>query len=228
MLRSFEIERFLRNMSGRHAPPALIWYLSLKPDETDAWFTPDFVERVKIGDSPRAIHIKYFAWASLNYPDLQFIASYSPLIELGAGSGLYAYIMASMGADIIAYDTSVSKDTRGKDIPIEFSHSWKSLPSYNMVRKGDETMAGQNPMRTLLLIWPSNNDQWSTRAVDNYRRVGGRVIIYVGEGEGGCTGTTSFFNCLQTYYECVDSRRINSTPTVKDSIYVWKRKLSKL
>lgn len=47
-----------------------------------------------------------------------------------------------------------------------------------------------NPDRAVLMIWPCMEDRWSEGVLD--RMIVGQVLIYVGEGEGGCTATDRF------------------------------------
>ncbi len=84
----------------------------------------------------------YFAWAVPNDAALQTLLKLGPLVELGAGTGYWAWLLARMGADIIAFDLAESHEGQG----FRFKHK--------LVRDGGLEVLKSNGKRALLLCWP--------------------------------------------------------------------------
>jgi hypothetical protein len=84
----------------------------------------------------------YFAWAVPNHAALQSLLSLGPLVELGAGTGYWAWLLTRMGADVVAYDVHDSHEGQG----YRFRHT--------LVRDGGVEMLQSSGQRALLLCWP--------------------------------------------------------------------------
>lgn len=125
-------------------------------------------------------HVKQrYSWAVPNEEAIRTIAYHSPrgVVEIGAGGGYWAKMLREHGVDVIAYDP----DPEGTG-----EHPWHSGRQWSEVLKGDHTSVIGHPDRTLLLCWPMYSADWSDQAVELY---GGNTVIYIGEGNGGCTGS---------------------------------------
>jgi hypothetical protein len=121
---------------------------------------------------------------------LDLIASYGPIVEIGAGTGYWASLLRIRGCDVIAYDRF------GEDF-----HKWFPGGHYGDVRRGDVDQASEHADRTLLLVWPPMSSM-ALDALTAYETAGGRRLVYVGEGHGGCTADVEFFARLgQEYYD---------------------------
>ncbi len=84
----------------------------------------------------------YFSWAVPNHDALQALLALGPLVELGAGTGYWAWLLTRMGADIIAYDVAESHEGQG----YRFRHQ--------LVRDGGVEALKSSGKRALLLCWP--------------------------------------------------------------------------
>jgi hypothetical protein len=84
----------------------------------------------------------YFAWAVPNDAALQALLALGPLVELGAGTGYWAWLLSCMGADIVAYDVADSHEGQG----YRFRHQ--------LVRDGGIEVLKRSGKRALLLCWP--------------------------------------------------------------------------
>lgn len=117
-----------------------------------------------------------WSWAIPNEEALDTIIKYSPigLIEIGAGAGYWAYLLREYGLDVLAFD------------PTPPPSPWSNRSgSFTEVLTGDHTVVIGSSERTLFLCWPSYSESWTHEVIELY---GGDTIIYVGEGNGGCTG----------------------------------------
>lgn len=137
-----------------------------------------------------------FAFAIPTGEAARFVASCSPagVLELGAGTGYWAHILAQFGVDVVAYDI---------DPPPSATNKWfAGAEPWHPVHVGDETAVSRHPERTLLLVWPTRDREWPARAVRLFHAAGGRRLIYVGEGPGGRSGDDAFHALLGTFDRC--------------------------
>jgi hypothetical protein len=84
----------------------------------------------------------YFSWAVPNLDALHALLALGPLVELGAGTGYWAWLLTRMGADIVAYDVAESHEGQG----YRFRHP--------LVRDGGVDALKSSGSRALLLCWP--------------------------------------------------------------------------
>jgi hypothetical protein len=86
----------------------------------------------------------YFAWAVPNAAALHALLALGPLVELGAGTGYWAWLLTRMGGDIVAYDVGQSHEGQG----YRFRHQ--------VVRDGGTEVLKRKEYdkRALLLCWP--------------------------------------------------------------------------
>lgn len=134
------------------------------------------------------------------------IARYQPILEVGAGSGYWAYELKKAGADIVATDPG-----RGP--------RWD--PTWMKVYKLIGTAAiGRFPRRALLIVWPSQGVPWP---VHNLRAFRGGTVIYVGEGFGGCTASDEFFEHLHYHFALEGTVSIPQFYGYHDRLEIWRR-----
>lgn len=155
----------------------------------------------------RDIAVQEYAWAIPNLKALKAIKKYSPIIELGAGSGYWAYELNKIKTQIKAFDNFSWKE--------EFIKSWYP------VKKGTPSIIQKYPNRTLLLIWPPQKDNFAINCLKYYK---GNTLIYVGEDHGGCTANDAFFENLNTNWELKKIINIPQWLWIKDYLFIYKRK----
>lgn len=128
---------------------------------------------------------------------LESITAVSPegVVELGAGTGYWARLLRERGVDVVAYDLFPP--------PSPESRWFAGVMPWYPVAHGGEAMVGRHPERTLLLIWPSRNEEWAARAAVTYHLAGGRTLAFVGEGPGGRTGDDQLHALLGHYDRCL-------------------------
>jgi len=121
-----------------------------------------------------------YAWAVPSPEAIEKIAAWSPILEVGAGRGYWAKLLAEAGADVIATDPWAPEDTF---YPVE------KLLDTEAVRK-------HGSGRTLLMVWPPYDMSVAFDALRAFEEVGGRRLVYVGEGSGGCTADDAFHEAV--------------------------------
>jgi len=157
---------------------------------------------------------KRYAYAIPTEEALALVAAYSPLVEIGAGTGYWAHLLSNLGADIIAYDIAPPGGPQ--------HNAWHGDgPAWREILAGGPEAAARFPERTLLLVWPPYNN---TLALDALATYGGERMIYIGEPMYGCTADDRFFETRATGWEREASCAIPVWEGTHDSISVWRRR----
>lgn len=149
------------------------------------------------------------------------IIEHSPngVLEIGAGTGALARAISDAGCQVIATD----------------NHSWefpayartKERPRwigqhYSVLKMGAERAAKHLlGKRTLLCSWPDFRTAYCVRAL-RFVPVGG-IFIYIGEGEGGCTGTPGLFKLLRRDFVEIDGTSVRPWLGLNDYLDVYRR-----
>lgn len=109
------------------------------------------------------------------------------IVEIGAGSGYWAWQMRQAGLDVMAYDPHEPGE-----------ENFFAGQEWSTVLRDDASAAKHHPDRALFLSWPSYSDPWAAHALACYR---GNLLIYAGEGDGGCCADDEFFRLLEAEWE---------------------------
>jgi hypothetical protein len=124
------------------------------------------------------------------------------VVEIGAGSGYWAWMMRQAGIDVAAFDNGPPR------------------LGWHKVASSDERMAACYPDHALLLCWPP----WASDMADTALTChSGRYVIYVGEWMGG-SATPNFFARLIANYDAVDVVRIPQWMDRDDRLMVFRRR----
>jgi len=151
------------------------------------------------------------------YDILSKAASYSPIVEIGAGSGYWARCLSEFGADVIAYDSFPP----GSESPWDWlqRNSWFD-ESWCYIVKGDETSAAHHPDRTLFLAWPMPMNPMAYNALVNYRNAGGRTLIYIGDPHPGSSGDEYFHQMLSQQKE-IEKIDLYGWPGINEKMLIY-------
>ena len=158
--------------------------------------------------------IRRWGFAIPNAEAIDAIAELSPIIELGAGTGYWASLLAEAGAEITAYD---------KDVPSGDSdnyYAFKHTPLHYEVKQGTEDVLADSSARTLLLIWPCYNSPFASNCL---KRFAGEYLAFVGEGRWGCTADDDFFEELADHWEEVRGVDIPNWDGIHDDLRIYRR-----
>lgn len=166
------------------------------PPSAAEWLVPDWL-------AFKAAIARHFAWAVPTDEAIAVIGRHTKaVVEIGAGSGYWTWLMRQAGIDVAAYDT---------DPP---PHTWSE------VRRGDERAVRDHPDRALLLCWPP----WaSAMALDALSAHAGEHVVYVGEWMGG-SAEPHFFATLVSRFECIDTVAIPQWSMRDDRLMVFRRR----
>ena len=101
---------------------------------------------------------------------LDVVRRYSPLVELGAGTGYWAYLLGLLGADIVAYDQAPPGGERENRYHLD-ARPWTE------VLRGDVAVVAGHRDRSLFVCWPPVfSALWEV-----LRHYGGDTVIYLGD-----------------------------------------------
>ncbi|MBC6457204.1 hypothetical protein [Actinomadura sp. HBU206391] len=130
-----------------------------------------------------------YSWAIPSPGDIGWLADllgHRGLVEIGAGSGYWAWQARQAGIDVLAYEPSDPAD-----------NGYSDGVEYLATLRGDHTAAGRHPDRAMLLCWPSQGDPWAALALAAYA---GDLLVYIGEGPGGRCADDGFFELLGRHW----------------------------
>lgn len=173
-----------------------------------------------------------YAWAIPNAAALSALAQYSPLVEVGAGTGYWAWLLRKMGVDILPYDLRPPRtaahandfhrwapsDSKGRIIPSQqvVGTCWTPVSTASARRA-----ASLHPDRTLMLCWPPYDKPMAHQALQAYR---GECVAYIGESQGGATADDAFHDLLEAEWDEVQSVSIPQWEGIHDALLVYRRK----
>ncbi len=165
----------------------------------------------------RDAFVKRFAWAIPGEGALAAIAAHAPILEVGAGSGYWAYELAKRGVDIVATDPEPGPTQPAPDADhgYVFEKAW-----HPVVRMDGLAALKAHPGRTLLLVWPCYSRPWSGEVLAAY---GGDVVLFVGEAVGGCTGDEQFHALLGERFDEERDVPIPQWWGIHDRLFVYRR-----
>jgi hypothetical protein len=186
--------------------PYLSFFLSLPPS---FWRHPWVPLDDRELSSPDWLRLKsaitsHFSWAVPTQEAIECIRKYTGrVIEIGCGSGYWAWLMNQAGIDVLALDTAVP------------SFAWHEI------HLGNELEALRHPDRTLFLCWPPWGSEMAVRALTCYA---GDHVIYVGEWMGGCANAL-FFAALTSWFEAVETVALPQWFMRSDNLTVFRRRV---
>lgn len=159
----------------------------------------------------REQYIARFGFAVLTQRIVAAIAKYSPLLEIGSGSGYWAHELRKAGADCVATDPGTGKYGYAK-------HGWK--PYVEIEPLDGVAAVVKYPKRALLTVWPDYDQPWAAEALRDFD---GTTVLYVGEGRGGCTADDAFHELLNSDYALKEEIDIPQFDGIHDSLEVYMR-----
>jgi hypothetical protein len=153
--------------------------------------------------------IKY-SWAIPNNNAIQEITKYSPLVEIGAGTGYWGYLINKSGGKILCFDKYVNENPYG--------HQIQYLPVHN---GAEEVLEKLHHSINLFLCWPPYDNDMAINSLLSFK---GKYLIYIGESYNGCTASDKFFEELDKYWVIIHDILIPQWDGLHDYLYIYKRR----
>lgn len=190
--------------------------------DVEPW-SPEYIRRLdqQIHSwTHRDTYVRKYAWGIPDPASLAFVAEHlgAKAIEIGAGTGYWASLLAQSGVDILAYDDA--PPDRIANYYFRPSHGDFAVTWYD-VAIGDPAVLTEYIDRTLFLCWPPYAEDMAYRCLQSYQ---GKRLVFIGEGQGGCTGDDAFFEELGKHWEEVADHRIVQWYGINDYITVYDRR----
>jgi len=157
--------------------------------------------------------VRRYAFAIPTEDALSVLARFGPIIELGAGTGYWAYLLRRRGVDCLAFDTAPPDR-------LPNPHRFKAF-TWTAVQRGGIEVLRDHANRALLLCWPPYRDPFAARALMAYA---GCTLLYVGEAFGGHTADDAFFALLDRDWEALQEVRLPNWPGTADRLLVYQRR----
>jgi hypothetical protein len=148
------------------------------------------------------------------YPDdrsLSMLAGLGSLVEMGAGTGYWAYRLRAMGVDIVAIDQSPPDGDR----PNRY-HS--PTPTWTEVIAGDHAILTVYSDRTVFLCWPPLFSSLG----DSLTHYGGNTVAIIGDG-GHRTARLRGLNEAFAMVAVSPVRALDPMPGVAATLSIWRR-----
>lgn len=162
------------------------------------------------------------------FPDLDVIATDR---DPGSWSEDDAGVRAALWIDVLKLDAEAAVKLHGQAKPLP-PPGLRRCYCRARIQHGFKCICGpeqweQPAPRSLLICWPpykprtTHGRSHDARALKLYR---GPTVIYVGEGDYGCTGSKWFHRILDEEWEQIDESSIPQWHGIHDRLYVYGRK----
>ncbi|MFJ4091291.1 hypothetical protein ACIPYS_06875 [Kitasatospora sp. NPDC089913] len=172
----------------------LLWYPALRHGSR-ARPVVEVFDHLPAGTGPalprRQELSRVYSWALASRTALDWITTCLDgrgLLEVGAGSGYWAWLLRARGVDVLATDAEARTERNG------FTDRFQ----YTEVRPGRAAAdAAAHPDRVLTMLWPPHRDPM---AADTLRAYRGPGLLYLGDRPGGLCADRDFFTELTTHW----------------------------
>ncbi|EKX51505.1 hypothetical protein GUITHDRAFT_102771 [Guillardia theta CCMP2712] len=179
---------------------------------------------------------RVYAWSIPCEAALQKISSYSPLIEIGCGTGYWADILTKRGCDILAFNSEEWSEELSSEEGDMGQCGLHPSECFGEVLLGGAEKVKEHPDRTLLLMWPDflGKGSFGLKSLDEYE---GEFLILVGEwkgrtwggytpelGDHGQSFSQEFQEAVTSSFEEVEVIRLPCWPLFLDTVMVFRRK----
>jgi len=166
----------------------------------------------------RADLVAQYAWAIPNDAAIESVVNLrQPVLEIGAGNGYWASLIAQAGGTVECYDLEPGGHCKKPG-------GQKSALWHPVSEGGPEVIGPQHKDHALLLVWPPYNKPMGTDCLLQYMKIEGRTVVYVGEGQYGCTADDEFHRILDAHWDLQRTVTLPCWQGIHDNLYVYGRK----
>lgn len=168
-----------------------------------------------LGNEIRKAVCSLCAWAVPSPGALAAVAGWAGtagVVEVGAGTGYWAALLAGMGVDVVASDASLP--SAGGNLWHPDGVMWWDLEA------APASAAFMQPARSMLVCWPPN-EAGGAFGVDGYREAGGGQVIFVGEWQKGCVDD-ALWDELNGRWQVVDRAQVPQWTLMRDEMLLFQ------
>ena len=189
------------------------------PEESGAPLDEAYMERVLGWAIARPVGTVRYAYAIPDDTALDLLAARAPILEIGAGTGYWAYLLRQRGVDVLAFDANP---------PLDDTHSNRFHRNdlavgvtWTEVVTGGPEQAAEHPERTLFLCWPPPGDPMAAHALAVYQ---GERVVFIGEWNPKTAADETFFAALEANWELEEAYELPRWFGMKDRLSAWVRR----
>ncbi len=143
---------------------------------------------------------------------LSVLAALGPLVEIGAGTGYWAYRLRALGVDIAAFDLAPPDGERpNRYHPIS--------PTWTEVMAADHTVLAGHAGRALLLCWPP----LFSNLGESLTYYAGNILALIGDG-GHRTARLRGLSEAFINVAAVPVRALEPLPGTAPTLSIWRRR----
>ena len=157
--------------------------------------------------------VRRYAFAIPTEAALSTLACCAPIVELGAGTGYWAYLLRRRGVDCLAFDAAPPDR-------LPNPHHFGAV-TWTAVERGGIEVLRNHADRALLLCWPPYRDPFAASALAAYA---GATLLYIGEPAGGHTADDAFFARLERDWLPLHEVALPNWPGTSDRLVVYQRR----
>jgi hypothetical protein len=188
------------------------------PEASGAPLDEAYMERVLGWAIARPIGTMRYSYAIPDDTALNLLAVRAPIIEIGAGTGYWAYLLRQRGVDVLAFDavpprTDAHANTFHRN-DLAVGTIWTEVVT------GGPEQAAAHPDRTLFLCWPPPGDPMAADALAVYH---GQCVIFIGEWNPKTAADEAFFAALEESWELEQVYELPRWFGMKDRLSIWVR-----
>lgn len=154
---------------------------------------------------------KGVSWAVPSQPVITQLCKWigeNNVLEVGCGKGLWTYLLRLEGVNVTVTDTKSQEAETG------FVDDIEECEAKDATERHPEC-------NVLFLCWPPYDRAMAAEALESFK---GDRVIYIGEGNGGCTADDSFHAMLEEQFEDDDVIEIPQWWGIHDCCMLYKRK----
>jgi len=154
--------------------------------------------------------VKKYSWCVTDPASVDFVFRHARgrIVDPMAGTGYWEYLLSQMGVQCFAYDKNQGQDTGHR---VAYEH-------FPVIQGEAELTVKMHDDCTLFLCWPPYDDPAAYSALIEFA---GNRVIYIGEGEGGCTGDDDFHKLLEEQWRLVETHKPMQWWGLHDRIHVY-------
>lgn len=148
--------------------------------------------RLLHGYSVRTVYCKHYSWTIITTElvnALTKIIGTDRACDLGCGTAYLSTLLQHRMVDVTAYDNrngTYIHHKHNKTVVLDEDYQFADLSGYKYI----------------ILSWPNYDENMAAKLLDNLTE--NQVLLYCGEGQGGCNADNEFFYKLQMQFEELD------------------------
>ena len=217
-----KVDKLFKDMIEAEDHDLILPYDELNMAMLDTWHVRakqiTYSEQCKLSDTYRTPYRRAYGYVLLTDKFVTTLAEYignRPTVDLGAGSGYLAHQLHKNGVTIDAVDDG------------QWHISWNKFnPNIIIAKMQDYDLS---PYKVIIMAWPNYEHESDHLVLANLTK--DQTLIYIGEGQGGCTGSDTFHEILHDEFDYLeaDSELVNTHIVqfmgIHDKVYVYRRKV---